>query len=133
MDGVDPEQISPEELKKLIGIACCGTLLPDMRSEWTDRFKAGYTDKIIVLLGKIRDNSLLRFPPEARIRLADAILIFDSLDEDSIRVKCCALIQLKRLGIAQNVFRLFTQEYKHLMGEEYAKNFNEFIREPDSE
>lgn len=130
LEEVDPDRVSQEELAALIGIARRGTLLPDMRLEWFDRFKAAYADKVIELLGRIRDNRASAFSPETRIRLADAILIFDSLDEDSIRVKCRALIQLKRLGIAQNVFNNFIQEYKRLMGEDFGKSFNAFTREP---
>lgn len=133
MDGISPGDISPEELSALIAIAHCGTLLPDMRFDWFDRFKANYTDKIIVLLGKIREKHLTTLSPEVRIRLADAVLIFDSLDEDSIRDKCRALIQLKRHGIAERVFNLFTQEYKRLLGEDYEANFNQFVKDQGTE
>lgn len=128
MDAVDPHHATADDLQALILIARSGTLLPDMRFEWTDRFKAAYTDRIIELLGSIRDQAQQSFSPETCIRLADAILLFDSLDEDSIRVKCRALIALKRPGIAQNVFSSFTQEYRRLMGEEYGVSFDKFIK-----
>lgn len=128
MDAVDPHRATDDDLQALIGIARSGTLLPDMRFEWTDRFKAAYTDRIIELLGRIRDEAQQLFPPETCIRLADAILVFDSLDEDSIRFKCRALIALKRPGIAQNVYGSFTQEYRRVMGEQYGVSFDKFIK-----
>lgn len=129
LDSVDVRSIGPGDLQTLIRIAHSGTLLPDMRSEWCDRFKASYTDKIIVLLGRIRDDREMHLSADLRIQLADAILLFDSLDEDSIRVKCQALIQQKRHGIAENVFNLFTQEYKRLMGEDFRCSFDRFIKD----
>lgn len=128
MDAVDPHRATDDDLQALIGIARSGTLLPDMRFEWTDRFKAAYTDRIIELLGRIRDEAQQLFSPETCIRLADAILVFDTLDEDSIRFKCRALIALKRPGIAQNVFGSFTQEYGRVMGEQYGVSFDKFIK-----
>lgn len=129
LDAVDAETVTAGDLQELVRIACCGTLLPDMRSEWCDRFKASYTDKVILLLGRIRDDKKLNLSPEIRIQLADAILLFDSLDEDSIRVKCQALIQLKRHGIAEKVFNIFSQEYKRLMGEDFRYSFDRFIKD----
>lgn len=129
---LDADSISEEDLRSLIEMACCGALLPDMQFEWTDRFKADYADRIILLLSRARDSDAFELPPQTRIRLADAILSFDSLDEDAVREKCQALIRMKRHGIAKNVFMAFTQEYKRLMGEEYRQSFDRFVRETDS-
>ncbi len=129
---VDSSAVSEEVIEMLIGMAHYGTLLPDMQFEWTDRFKADYADRFILLLSRIRDNGSAAFSPQTRIRLADAILAFDSLDEDAVRVKCRALIRLKRHGIAKNVFNAFTQEYERLMGEKYRQRFDGFVRDADS-
>jgi len=130
---IDSGSVSDDELQTLIDMARCGTLLPDMQFEWTDRFKADYTDRFILLLSRIRDNGPSVFSPQTAIRLADAILSFDSLDEDALRVKCRALIRLKRHGIAKNIFNAFIQEYKRLMGEDYGQSFDRFIQETDTE
>lgn len=129
---VDSGAVSEEVAETLIGMVH-GTLLPDMQFEWTDRFKADYADRFILALSRIRDKGSAAFSPQLRIRLADAILVFDSLDEDAVRVKCQALIGLKRHGIAKNVFNAFTQEYERLMGEKYRQSFDRFVRETDSD
>lgn len=129
---VDSGAVSEEVTETLIGMARCGALLPDMQFEWTDRFKADYADRFILLLSRIRDGAPAAFSPQTRIRLADAILAFDSLDEDAVRVKCRALIRLKRHGIAKNVFNAFAQEYERLMGEKYRERFDRFVRDADS-
>jgi len=133
MASVDLGAVSDEVIETLIGMAHYGTLLPDMQFEWTDRFKADYADRFILLLSRIRDNGSAAFSPQTRIRLADAVLAFDSLDEDAVRVKCRALIRLKRHGIAKNVFNAFTQEYERLMGEKYRQRFDRFVRDADSD
>lgn len=132
LTSVDSGAVSEEVAETLIGMAHYGTLLPDMQFEWTDRFKADYADRFILLLSRIRDKGSVAFSPQIRIRLADAILAFDSLDEDAVRVKCQALIRLKRHGIAKNVFNAFTQEYERLMDEKYRQRFDRFVRDADS-
>ncbi len=133
LDAIDPKAVSADDVRQLIGIAQHGTLLPDMHFDWADRFKADYTDKVIMLSARIRDNGDFVSLPEICIRLADVTLLFDSLDEDSIRAKCRALIQLKRHGIAENVFHVFCQEYKRLMGEDYRQSFDRFVKGAHSE
>lgn len=128
MEGLDFENLTTEQISGLISIATKGHLLPDMRYEWTDRFKAQYTDLIISSLSKARQNVSGSNSTDLKISLADAVLIFDSLDEEAVKEKCKALIAQKRLGIAQSTFKNFTQEYQRLMGEEYSINFNEFVR-----
>lgn len=128
LEDINTETISTEQVNMLIDIAMSGQLLPDMRYEWTDKFKAQYADLIISCLSKVCESNSHAQSAETRIRLADAILMFDSLDEYAVRAKCQALIAQKRLGMAQSTFKNFTQEYNRLMGEEFATNFNEFVK-----
>lgn len=128
LEGISIENITGEQVSRLLRIASHGPLLPDMRYEWTDRFKAHYTDLMIATLEKIRDDARHPLSSDMQIRIADAILTFDSLDEDAVKQKCKALIAQKRLGSAESTFKNFTQEYHRLMGEEYSVSFNEFVR-----
>lgn len=119
---------SDAEIEKMISLARRGTLLPGMRADWVDSFKAHYTDRIISRLQALR-SAASDLSPEMQIRLADAVLLFDSLDEESIRAKCRALIRLKRLGSAQKVYANFIDEYERLMGEKYSSDFRDFVNE----
>lgn len=109
--------------EQLLGLARRGTLLPDTSAEWTDRFKARYTERMLDLLRQASEKA----SPHDIIRLSDAILCFDSLDEDAVRNKCKALIALKRHGTAKKVFRQFTLNYLSIMGEEFKVEFSGFI------
>lgn len=122
-----PAAASEAGIEEMIALARRGTLLPGMRADWVDSFKARYTDRIISRLQQLRDSASAELSPELQIRLADAVLLFDSLDEESIRAKCRALIQLKRLGSAQKVYENFVDEYERLMGEKHRSDFRNFI------
>lgn len=128
LEGISTDDITSAQVSRLIKIASHGNLLSDMRYEWTDRFKAQYTDLMTATLEKISNDVRHPLSSDMQIRVADAILIFDSLDEDAVKSKCKALIAQKRLGIAESTFKNFTQEYNRLMGEEYSVSFNEFVR-----
>ncbi len=128
LEGIDFDNLNKEQISNIVSIATKGNLLPDMRYEWTDRFKAQYTDLIISSLSKARTNFCVKNSADIQISLADAVLLFDSLDEEAVKEKCKALIAQKRLGMAQSTFKNFTQEYHRLMGEEYSVHFNEFVK-----
>lgn len=128
IEGISIENITDEQICRLIKIASHGPLLSDMRYEWTDKFKAQYTDMVITTLENICNDVRHPLSSDMKIRIADAILTFDSLDEAAVKSKCKALIAQKRLGIAESTFKNFTQEYNRLMGEEYSVSFNEFIK-----
>lgn len=122
----DPLQAKPDDIKRLLSIASKGTLLTDFRTEWLDGFKEAYSDIIIRHLTDLMNRKDVS--DESLIQIADALLVFDSLNEDAILCKCRTLIRLRRHGLAQGVYKKFTHEYQSLMGEDYLKTFNEFIK-----
>ena len=96
-----------------------------MRFEWLDRFKADYADMVISSLSPLNKPVIL--DADSRLAVSDAILSFDSIDEDAVRAKCKALIDLKRAGTAKSEFDRFTEQYSSMLGEEYGKSFAEFL------
>ena len=63
------------------------------------------------------------------LQISNCILRFDSLDEESVRVKCRALVDLKRMGMAYTAFDQFTKEYKLILNEDFKYSFEQFISE----
>lgn len=112
-------------LDQLLTLAEEGPLLPDLQEDYLDSFKADYANLVLGELEKHRDEAL---SPDTAIRLADAALLFDSLDEEAIRLKCGALIEQKKLGSAQNVFTRFTEEFGRIMGEPFGQDFKDFVK-----
>ncbi|MDD6363973.1 MAG: bacterial transcriptional activator domain-containing protein [Bacteroidales bacterium] len=111
----------------ILGIASLGPLLPEMRAEWLDKYKENYDGTVADHILRLFDGG--RLDNEQTVALADAMLEFDSLDENALREKCNALVSLKRTGTARTAFENFTARYKASMGEEYPLSFSEFLRQ----
>lgn len=119
--------VHKEDLDKLLSLASFGQLLPNMQFDWVDGFKADYSDSMIELLSKLRDSEQYIMNDALRIQISNCILRFDSLDEESVRIKCCALVALKRMGMAYATFDQFTKEYKQILNEDFKYSFDQFI------
>ena len=121
--------VHKEDLEKLLSLASFGQLLPNMQFDWVDSFKADYSDSMIDLLSRLRDSKQFVGNDNLRIQISNCILRFDSLDEESVRVKCRALVDLKRMGMAYTAFDQFTKEYKLILNEDFKYSFEQFISE----
>ena len=117
-----------KSVRRCVEVARLGTLLPDMRYDWLDHFTAAYTDKVISRLSEILSKGE-NISPESRIKIADALLIFDPIDEESIKAKCIALMELKRHGVARSEFDGFVARYESLMAEPFKESFAEFVKD----
>lgn len=124
-------RIDEKDLKVLLRIASFGQLLPNLQFDWMDEFKADYSDSMINLLSKLRDSEQFEQEDKAKLAISNCTLKFDSLDEDSVRVKCRSLINLKRSGVAHAAFEQFTKEYKLILNESYKDSFEQFIRDEE--
>lgn len=129
LNSVEDNQ-NPDEsvLSDIVRAVSCGPLLPNTTYDWLDSFKNGYSDKVIRVLERLRERALQLGDVKSQLQLSDCILIFDSLDEDSMRIKCIALVDLGRIGTAKKSFDRFIREYRQIMGEEYPDSFEKFIQ-----
>ena len=118
----------PLPLEDLLRIASEGPLLPELQEDYLDAFKGNYSTLVLQQLERYYESSSGTLSPDTAIRIADAALLFDSLHEEAIRVKCMALISQKKLGSAQAVFTRFTEEFQRMMGEPYGRDFKDFIK-----
>ena len=128
LDDISPARPDEATIEMLVSISSHGSLLPEMRLDWVDQFKAEYTDKVISMLSAVRENAGASLSPEMQIRIADSILVFDPLDENSICAKCKALVKMKRLGSAKKIYASFIAEYERVMGEKFSVDFQNFIK-----
>ncbi len=112
----------------LLELAARGQLLPDQSYDWLDGFKAAYSDAMIALLSRWRERIVAADDYRMQILLSERILQFDSLDEESVRVKCHALVALRRIGAAKSAFDNFVREYLQVMGEHFPTEFDSFVR-----
>ncbi|WP_044220487.1 hypothetical protein [Chitinophaga pinensis] len=61
------------------------------------------------------------------IAIANSILNFDPLSEDTIMFKCRALVPLKQHAAARAVYNSFAKEYDHIYEESFEKEYQALL------
>ena len=119
--------VSEAEALHFVQIVSKGEMLPNMRVDWVDDFKAEFSNLVIDTLLKIA--ALPNITPNNRLitHAADAIFKFDSINEDAIALKCTALCRLGKKGLAKTVYESFTKEYYALLGATFDVPFNKLV------
>ncbi len=112
---------------RLLEYASRGPLLPECQFEWLDAFKGEYSDSMIQVLHLVLDDNQVSCNKELALRVANCILLFDSIDENAVKAKCNILLQANRVGSAAKAFDRFVKEYHLLMNEPFGRSFNEFV------
>lgn len=134
LTAVNKDDASAETIDKIIDIASAGTLLPNYDAEWVDRYKSSYSTLLVnVLLGFARKQIGTNIDLQRMIRLADAILIHDSIDEDSIKIKCRSLYQLGQKGLSKRYYDKFCTDYINILNEAPQMTYDAMINSPLSE
>lgn len=101
-----------------------GSLLPEYNYDWLDPFKSHYEDIVLSRLNLISTHSV---SPQMMVRISDARLKFDALDESAIRQKCKALYTMGKAASAKTVYKRFQDDYLSSMDEEFNVEFTDFL------
>lgn len=113
-----------EELEKIVESSFFGELLPNQNNDFFDVFKSEYTNTMIDKLNLLLDNVQDLHKKE---RIVDCILIFDSTDENAVKIKCKCLVENGHIGMAKVIYNNFIRDYNNLLGVEYNLSFESFI------
>ncbi|MCU0473129.1 MAG: hypothetical protein MUC93_07155 [Bacteroidales bacterium] len=124
--------ISKEGLLQFLCILKTGSLLGNDNYEWLDNFKLECSDMIIDKLSHLIDQDIFDSDTEFMIQLADAILIFDPMDEQAISLKCKNLTVLGKHNHAKGVYNKFTKDYFKLYDEPFDRSFADIINHPEN-
>ena len=116
-----------EEIIKLLDVVSFGELLPNLQVEWIDPFKANFANKLIDLLVDVSKQKEFAFSPSELVYLADTILIYDILNDDALKLKCCALVKMGKNGLAKSTYNSFVRQYSVLFGTRYNYTFDQVI------
>lgn len=119
------QKLAEGNIQEILKLASRGALLPEYHFEWLDAFKSNYTNIVFSRLDQIVASGVA---PDVVVRISDARLLFDSLDEEAVQQKCKALVNLGKVGQAKSVFSRFSSEYKRIMQEEISEDFTDFIK-----
>jgi len=88
-------------VNELVIIASRGVLLPNFQEEWIDAFKGDYTNLVIETLSALLQNKEISQDQILVLRIADAILKHDSIDEDIAKLKVGTLFNLGKKSQAK--------------------------------
>ena len=119
--------LTNEDVTKLLAIISGGEMLHNLQFDWEDSFKADFSNDLIDILLDIIQNPNLKLSPQDSINLADAIFIHDFLNEDALKLKCRALIIMRKNGLAKGVYTSFIKEYQISFGTNFKYSFEQII------
>lgn len=126
------EQYSnPDSLERLLEVLSFGDILPNIQYDWIDNFKSDFSSHVIDVLMHYLDskNEVIKNNASFRLKIADIILTYDSINEEAISVKSRILYKAGKKGLAKLVFSNFEKDYKTLLGEKYPKTLSEILEE----
>ncbi|OJV87526.1 MAG: hypothetical protein BGO34_10705 [Bacteroidia bacterium 44-10] len=123
----DKNNRTKKDVMRLLSILSFGGLLPDIQAEWIDYFKADFANDLIDLLIDISRQKEFVFSSSELVSLADILLIYDELNEEALKLKCCALVKMGRNGLAKATYNSFVKQYSVLLGIKYNYYFDQII------
>lgn len=119
--------IDKKQLMQIVNIALHGQLLPEIDQEWADDYKAEYSSSIVDILLNAADHENIKNDLKLMLRISDAILIQDTIDETAIKIKCRALYKMGQKGQSKLCFDRFVKEYNRLLNSEPGFSYKEII------
>jgi two-component SAPR family response regulator len=124
---INNAQVNTDQIFRLLYIARNGSMLLNLDSDWMDEYKSEASNSIVDTLLHFAEKNMQTVEPGLLVHIADVILLFDTLNEESMILKCRTLAKLGKHSLAKNAYTKFCNEYKTLYDEAYLKNFNEII------
>ena len=112
------------QIYEILNIVSRGEISPDFQTEWMEDFRTEISNLIIDNLDKI---SKTQDDLHLLILISNVILKYDSLNEDSIALKCKSLYKLGKKGLAKQSYNQFCNEYLNLLDSKYDVPFNDII------
>jgi DNA-binding SARP family transcriptional activator len=110
-----------------MALASLGKLLPNLQTDWGDEYKAEFTSRLIEKSMKIAAKANIKDDPQMLLRIADAILTHDNLDEDAIRMKCTVLIRLGKKNQAKEAYNSFAANFAKALDSTPDFNFADIL------
>jgi len=115
-------------LEHLLDIVSAGSLLPNMNMEWTDVYKADFTDSLIDVLAAMFSLKEIENDPKLLLAVVETILLHDTTNEEAIKVKCRTLYQQGQKGLSKQAFERFSTAYMNMLNEKPAFEYQDIIK-----
>jgi two-component SAPR family response regulator len=117
--------MSKEDIHNLLIIIRRGPFMADTDYPWLEDIQSEISGKVLDVLSE----ATVQFSSDAEflLEIAGGIFLFDSINEEALRIKCKSLSVLGRHSMAKAVFEKFAKEYHQMYGEEFQQTFQEVI------
>lgn len=112
---------------ELIELLMYGPLLPYTQDEWLDKFKSSYSNDAIDILYSMLTSQDLIANEDLSLAIADTMFLFDSLNEEALKIKCSILYNSGKKGLAKTTYDIFIKEYKALLAENYKYTLTQIL------
>jgi len=117
------DRLAKDRIKELSTIVQRGGFLSETDYEWLDSFKAEVSIQVINTYMRFAENVAISDDPEFMVELANNIFYFDPVHEEAMIIKCKALAYMGNHSLATQTFENFCNEYRHIYGEEFGKDY----------
>lgn len=117
------------QLEQLLSIIEKGAVLPQMEDAWLDEFKSKISDELLDLLVPLYQSNELISNHRLAVRLSNALLIFDPLNETVLKYKVNKLFLLQKKTLAHECFEHFSKNYQQCYNQPFDTTFAEFINQ----
>ena len=116
-------------LEQLLLVIEKGAVLPQMEEEWLDEFKSKISDELLEYLLPLYQNQDFLANQRLVVRLSDALLIFDPLNESVLKHKVRALLQLGKNTLAHECLEHFSKYYQQCYNQAFETSISELLEE----
>ncbi|MCL3779789.1 hypothetical protein EMN47_05225 [Prolixibacteraceae bacterium JC049] len=124
---IESDDFNIDYLKQYLAIISKGVLLPNMEYEWLDTIQSQVNEEVINTLFTITESHKEKLNADLFIKIAEAILLFDPVNEEATALKIQTLIQQGMNKPAKDIYDHFCRSYRNFYGEEFDKSFKNFI------
>ncbi|MCY1722568.1 hypothetical protein OU798_19620 [Prolixibacteraceae bacterium Z1-6] len=116
-----------EHLTNILLIIEKGPLLPNMDDEWLDDFKSKISDELLDTFLPLLSNDSFKSETKWLLRLSQALLIFDPLNETVLAHKIKALVQLGKNTLAHECLEHFEKVYQQCYAQPFGKSISDLM------
>ncbi len=125
---LNKSELSIIELEHFLELLKKGNILQNTQTEWVDYFKNKISNEVEDLFSKIYTSERNNLPSELIIKIAKTILLFDSLNENALKMLIIEFISSGKHGLAKNAYLTFSKNYKALYAESFSVDYQDFVK-----
>ncbi len=121
------KRITKDQIAELCSITTRGSFLYGVDYPWLDQIKANIANDAIDIYLNYLEHIKVEHEPDFAIEIADAIFVFDPVNEEAMMIKCRALFILGKHSLAKSTYENFSKEFKDLYGEQFKSDFHAIV------